>query len=84
VSDEFTVPLCRLHHHELHRAGNEAAWWQKLNIDPFPVALRLWQHARANGGFSYSEEGITQAPRTKASYSEEGITQAPRTKASDV
>ena len=26
VSDEFTVPLCREHHHELHRNGNERAW----------------------------------------------------------
>jgi hypothetical protein len=25
VSDEFTVPLCRTHHHEIHRYGNEAA-----------------------------------------------------------
>jgi ERF superfamily len=44
VSDEFTVPVCRIHHRELHRSGDEAAWWQKLNIDPLPVALRLWQH----------------------------------------
>jgi hypothetical protein len=49
VSDEFTVPICRTHHRELHRAGDEAAWWQKLNIDPLPVALRLWQHTRADG-----------------------------------
>ena len=28
VSDEFTVPLCRGHHRELHRAGNEASWWR--------------------------------------------------------
>jgi hypothetical protein len=49
VSDEFTVPVCRIHHRELHRSGNEAAWWQKLNIDPLPVALRLWQHTRLNG-----------------------------------
>jgi ERF superfamily len=39
VSDEFTVPVCRIHHRELHRSGDEAAWWQKLNIDPLPVAL---------------------------------------------
>jgi hypothetical protein len=26
VSDEFTVPLCRGHHRELHRHGDEAAW----------------------------------------------------------
>ena len=49
VSDEFTVPVCRVHHRELHRSGNEAAWWRKLNIDPLPVALRLWQHTREDG-----------------------------------
>ena len=49
VSDEFTVPVCRTHHRELHRSGDEAAWWQKLNIDPLPVALKLWQHTRADG-----------------------------------
>jgi hypothetical protein len=48
VSDEFIVPVCRIHHRELHRSGNEAAWWQKLNIDPLPVALRLWQQTRLN------------------------------------
>jgi hypothetical protein len=48
VSDEFTVPVCRIHHRELHRSGDEATWWQKLNIDPLPVALRLWQHSQAN------------------------------------
>jgi ERF superfamily len=43
VSDEFTVPLCRLHHRELHHIGNERSWWQQLNIDPLPIALRFWQ-----------------------------------------
>jgi hypothetical protein len=46
VSDEFIVPVCRTHHRELHRSGNEAAWWQRFNIDPIPVALRLWQQTR--------------------------------------
>ena len=46
VSDEFTVPLCRIHHRELHRKGDEAAWWKSVNIDPMPIALRLWQHSR--------------------------------------
>jgi len=50
VSDEFTVPVCRIHHRELHRSGNEAGWWQKLNIDPVPVALRLWKHSQADVG----------------------------------
>jgi hypothetical protein len=50
VSDEFTVPVCRVHHRELHRHGDEAAWWlQKIKIDPLPIAHRLWQQARPNG-----------------------------------
>jgi ERF superfamily len=42
VSDRFTVPICRLHHRELHRRGNERAWWEKQEIDPLPVAANLW------------------------------------------
>ncbi len=46
VSDEFTVPLCRVHHRELHGQGDERAWWAKFKIDPIPVALRFWQDTR--------------------------------------
>jgi hypothetical protein len=42
VSDEFTVPLCRGHHREVHRCGDEAAWWQKAGIDPTVPARGLW------------------------------------------
>jgi hypothetical protein len=42
VSDEFTIPLCRGHHREVHRCGNEAAWWGKLGIDPTITARALW------------------------------------------
>jgi hypothetical protein len=42
VSDEFTVPLCREHHHQLHRNGNEMAWWANLRIAPIEVARELW------------------------------------------
>jgi ERF superfamily protein len=42
VSDEFTVPLCRGHHRELHRSGDEAAWWNRQGIDPAPAARALW------------------------------------------
>jgi hypothetical protein len=48
VSDEFTVPLCRTHHRELHQRGDERAWWQQLNVDPILVAQRLWQCTRLN------------------------------------
>src|SRR5262245_39635823 len=59
VSDEFTVPVCRAHHRELHRQGDEAAWWDKVHIDPLPVALRLWQHTRLNGNELAPSENIT-------------------------
>ena len=36
VSDEFAVPLCRIHHRELHDRGDEKAWWEGLLIDPNP------------------------------------------------
>jgi hypothetical protein len=42
VSDEFTVPLCRGHHREVHRCGDEAAWWIKGGIDPTAAARALW------------------------------------------
>ncbi len=42
VSDEFTVPLCRGHHREVHRCGDEAAWWQKAGLDPVVTARALW------------------------------------------
>jgi ERF superfamily len=42
VSDEFTVPLCRGHHREVHRCGDEAAWWQSLGIDAATAARVLW------------------------------------------
>jgi hypothetical protein len=42
VSDEFTVPLCRGHHREVHYCGDEPAWWQRTGIDPTVSARVLW------------------------------------------
>ena len=42
VSDEFTVPLCRAHHRDNHRFGDERAWWSRVSIDPIPVSQNLW------------------------------------------
>jgi hypothetical protein len=42
VSDEFTVPLCRGHHREVHRCGDEAAWWKKIGLDSGAAARVLW------------------------------------------
>jgi hypothetical protein len=47
VSDRFTVPICRLHHRELHRRGNERAWWQRQGIDPLVIASSLWAKMHA-------------------------------------
>jgi ERF superfamily len=47
VSDEFTVPLCRGHHRELHGIGDEAAWWHDKGHDPVAIALELWQQRNA-------------------------------------
>jgi hypothetical protein len=49
VSDEFTVPVCRDHHHELHRHGNEAAWWANLHIAAANIAKELWQKSPIHG-----------------------------------
>ena len=42
TSDEFTVPLCAIHHDALHRRGNERQWWHERQIDPLVVASDLW------------------------------------------
>jgi len=47
VSDEFTVPLCRGHHRQLHQAGNEVAWWENLQIKALEIARGLWEESRA-------------------------------------
>src|SRR5262249_43697876 len=46
ASDEFTVPLCRVHHREVHRVAKEAGWWAAAGIDPLSVAETLWNKTR--------------------------------------
>ena len=41
-SDEWTVPLCPIHHRALHDAGREEEWWQAREIDAKTEAERLW------------------------------------------
>jgi hypothetical protein len=63
VSDEFAVPLCRIHHRAAHRAGNERAWWKQLGIDPIKAARRLWRITRMNGeGLLRSKSNLAEAP----------------------
>jgi hypothetical protein len=46
VSDEFTVPLCRIHHRDLHNHGDEVAWWERRAIDPLATSRVLWVSTR--------------------------------------
>ena len=46
VSDEFTVPLCAIHHSENHRTGDEMNWWNEKKIDPLETARELWRASR--------------------------------------
>ena len=50
ASDEFAVPLCRVHHREVHRARDEQAWWQAAGIDPIKIARKLWKDTRIDEG----------------------------------
>ena len=59
VSDEFTVPLCRGHHRELHQAGKETAWWESKNIDALKIARGLWGKSR-----SFSTVGVCNTDPT--------------------
>jgi len=63
VSDEFTVPLCRGHHREIHRCGDEAAWWRNAGVDPTVTARALWleTHPLATPPSSASAD-VAQSP----------------------
>ena len=54
VSDEFTVPVCRGHHREVHRHADEALWWRNAGIDPTVTARALWRESHP----------LATAPRT--------------------
>jgi hypothetical protein len=47
VSDEFTVPLCRGHHRQLHQAGDERAWWKHQRMNALEIARGLWEKTHA-------------------------------------
>ena len=55
VSDEFTVPLCRGHHRQLHQTGNEVAWWDDQNINALEVAKGLWEQTHPKSAASDTE-----------------------------
>ena len=46
VSDEFTVPLCAIHHRDIHDTTKEREWWQERKIDPLIIARALWNESQ--------------------------------------
>ena len=65
ASDEFAVPLCRIHHRLVHRAGNEAAWWKDAGIDPVKVARQLWRQTRLNDPHDPHQPSLALRPETR-------------------
>jgi hypothetical protein len=69
VSDEFTVPLCRGHHREVHHCGDEAAWWRNVGMDPVATARALWLEthplpvATTETRLPIAATGLTKAPK---------------------
>lgn len=47
VSDEFTVPLCPIHHRELHQHGDEKKWWAVQGVEPTKIAKELWDESNS-------------------------------------
>ena len=55
VSDKFTVPVCRIHHRDLHRRGDERSWWDGQGIDPLPIAATFWRMSHADASVNASD-----------------------------
>jgi hypothetical protein len=59
------VPLCRGHHREAHRSGDEAAWWKNAGIDPAITARALW--LRTHPLPTIRDAGVIDRPSSPAS-----------------
>jgi ERF superfamily len=76
-SDEFAVPLCRVHHRAVHRARDERVWWQTAGIDPIKVARKLWKDTRIDEG-RIEPEGTPQAAAADRRPQPDGDLQEPQ------
>jgi ERF superfamily len=77
ASDEFAVPLCRIHHRAAHRASDERAWWRATGIDPLKIARKLWKDTRANMGQDRPNLSLQAARTDQPSKSDEVGSKAP-------
>ena len=45
TGDQWAVPICSTHHHQLHTCGKgEKQFWKDLDIDAEEIACTLYQH----------------------------------------
>ena len=78
VSDEFTVPLCNTHHDQLHRSGDERAFWAHHGIrDPLKYAARLWEASRDQRKGTTSGGNGTLDPDLEPEFSEPCLRKGP-------
>ena len=62
VRDEYSVPLCVMHHNEVHASGKEASWWRSQGIDPLKLARKLWLVTTGGAAISNNPQGSQPAP----------------------
>jgi hypothetical protein len=79
VSDEFTVPLCRSHHRDVHRTRNEIQWWARFGIKPLTIAYKLWSSTHPAAALPKSAHGAEEAvaPVKAVIETSAGIPEAP-------
>jgi hypothetical protein len=67
VSDEFTVPLCAIHHTGIHATGDERQWWVGNKIDPLETARELWRRSQGQATDEGQREGSEPTVETSRS-----------------
>ena len=71
VSDEFAVPVCNTHHDQLHRSGDERAFWARHGFrDPLKYAARLWEATRGQRKGSPASGTETLDPDLESEFNE--------------
>lgn len=76
VSDEYTVPLCRAHHREVHRAAKEIPWWQSRGIAPLAVAEALWQKSQSGVALNEPPGPLAEPPQRRSRRTVDGYDRA--------
>jgi hypothetical protein len=63
VSDEYVVPLCRIHHRAVHRVSDEQVWWTQQGVDPVVVARSLWTSTRLDAASAQNDDRLDSTMR---------------------